>query len=225
MKLAIANRSGKTRNLLAGLALLGSTASLVIGSTFALFSDTESSASNTFETKTVTVANSPTSTVCTVNTLMPGDSSTNFGSGSAAFTPCTYNVEYTGTADAWLAVDVLVTSGSTALYTGESTGLQLKIGVDGGVTVINGVNYKTIAGVDTLVDAGTSVNNLLLSATPAAQNDAIQFNIDYLLPTLAPNLLQGGSASVTLTFHAVQSANQPIGSCVAGQQCNTITWS
>ncbi|MEY4031135.1 MAG: hypothetical protein RL573_46, partial [Actinomycetota bacterium] len=39
------------------------------------------------------------------------------------------------------------------------------------------------------------------------------------------NSLQGGTASITLTFHAVQAANQSVGSCVAGQQCSTIVWS
>ncbi|MBM3638955.1 MAG: hypothetical protein FJW98_05910 [Actinobacteria bacterium] len=64
-----------------------------------------------------------------------------------------------------------------------------------------------------------------MSATPATKNTSVLFNVNYLLPTLAPNALQGGTTSVALTFHAVQSANQPIGSCVAGRQCNSITWS
>jgi hypothetical protein len=29
---------------------------------------------------------------------------------------------------------------------------------------------------------------------------------------------------VTLTFHAVQASNQPLGGCVAGRQCSDITW-
>jgi hypothetical protein len=37
--------------------------------------------------------------------------------------------------------------------------------------------------------------------------------------------LQGATTSISLTFRAVQSANQPVGSCVVGRQCNTISWS
>ena len=32
------------------------------------------------------------------------------------------------------------------------------------------------------------------------------------------------AATVTLTFHAVQASNQPLGGCVAGRQCSDITW-
>ena len=225
MKLQQFLRPKSMKHVMASLALLGATASLTIGSTFALFSGSNSSAENTFTTGTVNVGTGPASTVCSLGALMPGDSSTNFGSGSAALTPCTYNVTYTGTAPAWLAVDVSITSGSTALYTGLSTGLQFQVGVQGGATVMNGTTYKVLAGTDTTVVSGTPVTIILLSTTPSARNDAVQFNVNYLLPLLAPNLLQGGTSSVTLTFHAVQSANQPIGSCLAGRQCNTIAWS
>lgn len=209
----------------ATLALGMSAGSLAMGSTSALFSANQAGSANTFSSGTVTVGNGPASTVCALSALMPGDSSTGFGSGSAALTPCTYNVVYTGSASAWLAVDVSITSGATVLYSGLSTGLQFLVAVQGGATVVDGTTYKNVSGVDTAVAAGTPVTNVLLSTTPAATNDALQFNINYLLPLLAPNALQGGSASVTLTFHAVQSANQDLGSCLAGRQCNTITWS
>ncbi|MEY3744691.1 MAG: hypothetical protein RLZ48_369, partial [Actinomycetota bacterium] len=123
------------------------------------------------------------------------------------------------------AVDVTVTAGTTALYTATSSGLQMKVGVNGGATVMSGTTYKNTSGADTTLVSGTPVTNILLSTTPAATNDASTFNIDYLLPLLAPNSLQGGTASITLTFHAVQAANQSVGSCVAGQQCSTIVWS
>ena len=94
-----------------------------------------------------------------------------------------------------------------------------------GVTLVNTTTFKNPAGPDTTLSAGVVASNLLLSSSPAVTDDEFQFNIDYLLPLLASNATQGGSASVTLTFHAVQSGNQPILSCVAGRQCNTITWS
>lgn len=208
----------------AAVTMVAAATTLTLGSTMALFGATETNAASSFTSGTVSVGLGATSTTCNVTAMAPGDSSTSYGSGSATLTPCDYNVKYTGSLAAYLAVDVAVTAGSTALYTGTSTGLQFKIGVNGGATVMTGTTYKNGAGADTTLVAGTPVTNILLSTTPAATNDLLTFNIDYLLPLLAPNALQGGSASVTLTFHAVQAANQTVGSCVAGRQCSTVVW-
>lgn len=197
----------------------------VVGTTNALYSATETSATNVFNSGTVTVGLGSTSTTCAISNMVPGDSSTGYGTGSQALTQCNYKVKYTGSASAWLAVDVAVTAGSTPLYTASSDGLQLLVKSTGGVTLMNNTTYKNPAGADTTLAAGATATNLLLSTSPAVTDDTFQFNIDYLLPLLSPNATQGGSAAVTLTFHAVQSGNQPILSCVAGRQCNTITWS
>ncbi|MEY3588138.1 MAG: hypothetical protein RJA47_734 [Actinomycetota bacterium] len=209
----------------AAIATVAAATTLTLGSTMALFSATQTSASSSFTSGTVSVGLGATSTTCSVTAMTPGDSSTNYGSGSASLTPCDYKVKYTGSVAAYLAVDISVTAGSTALYTATGSGLQLKVGVNGGATVMSGTTYKNTAGTDTTLVAGTPVTNILLSTTPASTDDASTFNIDYLLPLLAPNSLQGGTASITLTFHAVQAANQSVGSCTAGQQCSTIVWS
>ena len=190
----------------------------------ALFSDTKTSSTNSFDAGTVSVGLGTTSTTCAVELLMPDDSSAGFGTGSQSKSTCTYAVKYTGTVDAWLAADVLVETGTPSLYTGTSNGLQYKVKVAGGPTLVNGTTFTSVAGSSAQVTAGSSVSNILLSSNPAVQGDQLEFNIDYLLPRLAPNALQGGSSTITITFHAVQSANQPIGSCVAGRQCNAITW-
>ena len=211
-------------NSLAALAAIVAAGSLTLGVTMALFSATTTSGTNTFASGTVTVDNNGTSVTCAVTGMAPGDSSTNWGSGSASLTPCNYKVKYTGSAPAYLAVDVLVTAGSTPLYTGASSGLQLKVGA-GAVTFMNGTTYSQTGGASAPVAAGTAVTNLLVSTTAAQTNDTVQFDVNYLLPTAAPNSLQGASASITLTFHAVQAANQSTGSCAAGQQCNALAWS
>lgn len=208
----------------AALTTVAAAATLTFGATMALFNASETSATSAFTSGTVTVGLGAASTTCNVTAMTPGDSSTNYGSGSATLTPCDYKVKYTGSVAAYLAVDISVTAGSTPLYTATSSGLQMKVGVNGGANVMNGITYKNEAGTDTTMAAGTPVTNILLSTTPAATNDLTTFNIDYLLPLLAPNALQGGSATITLTFHAVQAANQSVGSCVAGRQCSAITW-
>lgn len=205
-----------------------------LGTTTALFSDSEAGADNTFNSGTVTVApGSSASAVCTITELMPGDSSTNFvgagalGNGNNELTPCDFKVKYTGSASAWLAVDVVITGGTTTLYTGTDGGFQSLIGVDNGVNivnVVNGITYKNAAGVDTTLSSGVAATDILVNATPAVTNEAFTFDIDYALPIAAANALQGGSVTVKLTFHAVQSANQPINGCVEGQRCTGITW-
>lgn len=220
------NRATRFTSSLGSIALaVAAVSALAVGATMALFSATETSSTSTFAAGTVSVGLGSTSTTCAVTNMMPGDSSSNYGSGSGSLTPCDYRVKYTGSAAAWLAVDVAVTAGSTALYTGTSSGLQFKIGVNGGPSMVDGTSFTTQAGGTATVTAGSSVTNLLVSSVPATTDDLVNFDIDYLLPLLAPNSLQGGTATVTLTFHAVQSCNQPIGDCVAGRQCTDITWS
>ena len=220
------NRTTRFASSLGSVALaFAAVSALAVGATMALFSATQTSGSNTFAAGTVSVGLGSTSTTCTVTNMMPGDSSANYDSGSASLTPCDYRVKYTGSGAAWLAVDVAVTAGSPALYTATSSGLQLKIGVNGGASMVSGTTFKTQAGANTTLTAGSPVTNLLVSSVPATTDDLVNFDIDYLLPLLAPNSLQGGTATVTLTFHAVQSSNQPIGGCVAGRQCSDITWS
>ena len=208
-----------------GLAAIGAVGVLTLGTTLSLFSDSDTSATNTFVAGTVEVGPNGASTTCTVGQIMPGDSSTNYGDGSASMTPCNYNVVYTGSAAAWLAVDVLVNGGSPNLFTGSSSGLQFRVRADGVTSIMNGTTFANSSGSATPVSAGSAVTNILVRNTPAVTNDTVQFNIDYLLPLLAPNTLQGGTADITLTFHAVQSANQPLGACQAGRQCLGITWS
>lgn len=216
------------------LASVASVASLAFGATLALFSASETSSTNTFSAGTVSVGLGATSTTCNIVELMPGDSSTQYASGpvvnsvqvngSQSKLRCTYNVKYTGSADAYLAVDFALANGATSLYTGTSSGLQIVM-KDGAHTYVDNTTYATVGGTSATFAAGTPVTNLLINDTPASTNTLVSFTIDYSLPIGAPNALQAGSASVILTFHAVQAANQSLGSCVAGRQCNTLNWS
>jgi predicted ribosomally synthesized peptide with SipW-like signal peptide len=205
---------------------VGAAGVLTIGATNALFGATETSATNTFAAGTVSVAaGTPSSVTCAVTGMVPGDSSAGYGSGSESLVKCSYKVKYTGTSGAWLGVDVNLAGGTPNLYTGTATGLQLKVSVNGSAAMVNGTTYKTAAGVDTTVVSGTPVTNLLINTVQAVQNDEFSIDVTYALPIAAPNALQGGTSSLALTFHAIQSANNPIGTCAVNKQCSTITWS
>lgn len=214
------HRTGSRR--VGALLMVLATGSMAFG-TSALFSDTVSNTPDSFTAGTVSVGLGTTATTCNLTGLAPGDSSSGYGVGSASRTPCTFAVEYTGSLPAYVAVDVEVVNGGTNLFTGGANGLQFKIGSSGGVSIVDGTSYLNASGVASTIVAGTSVDDVLMKTTPATSGEDFTFTIDYLLPLVAPNALQGGSATVQLTFHAVQSANQTT-SCVAGRQCSTIVW-
>jgi hypothetical protein len=229
--------SGKKRLVIIGAAAatVGAAATLAGGITFGLFSASGSSGANTFTGGTVSVgAGTPASVTCSITNMVPGDSSSGAPIGGHADTACTYNVKYTGSASAWLAVDVAVSNGSVPLYDGTATGLQfyLKDGVP--TTYLTstaptaGTTYAKEAGASGSLPIGTTAN-LLVSTTPATTDTAVSYTLNYAVPIATGNTYQGGSATVTLTFHAVQAANNPLpGDCAAGQQCNpssTFVWS
>ena len=233
------NMSKKQKKRLAiiggSVATIAAAATLAGGITFGLFSASGASGANTFTGGTVTVAaGTPTSVTCSITNMVPGDSSAGAPIGGKADTACTYNMKYTGSATAYLAVDVAVSNGTTPLYDGTATGLQLylKDGVPStyltSTAPTAGTTFTAQGGTSASLPIGTTAN-LLVSTTPAATNTAVSFTLNYAVPIATGNTYQGGSATVTLTFHAVQAANNPVtGACLGGQQCNgtsTFLWS
>lgn len=208
-------------------ASIGAIAATASGVTFGLYSGSAASGGNTFTSGTVSVGTgTPTSVTCTITNMVPGDSSAGAPIGSKADAACTYNVKYTGSASAWLAVDVAVSNGSTSLYDGTATGLQLDLNDATGTSYLTstapaaGTTFKTAAGTATGLPAGSTAD-LLVSTTAAATNSAVSFSLDYALPIASGNIYQGGSATVTLTFHAVLAGTNSLpGACAsAGSQC------
>lgn len=194
---------------------------LIAGFTFGLFSASESSGANSFTAGTVTVGTgTPASVTCTISTMVPGDSSAGAPTGSKADATCTYNVTYTGSASAWLGVNVAVTAGTPALYDTTATGLQVYL-KDASTSYASGTSYKQEGGAAATLPSNATTSNLLVSTSPATTGTTVSFSLDYALPT--SETTQGGSTTVTLTFHAVQSGNNALpADCAAGQQCNAF---
>lgn len=212
----------------AAVTSVGAVATLAAGFTFGLFSATESSGANTFTAGTVTVgAGSGATVTCNISNMVPGDSSTGASTGSKSDTQCAYSVKYTGSAPAWLAVDVAV--GNGGLYDGTANGLQLYLKDGTPTTYVNGTSYTQQGGGSATLPTNASAPNLLVSTAAAPTNTTVNFTLDYLLPSTAGNSYQGLNTTVTLTFHAVQSGNNALpGACAAGQQCNAgggFAWS
>jgi hypothetical protein len=222
------NTSSKKRAPLRGslIASIGVVAMIAVGLVLGLYGTSQASTGSGVDGGTVTVGTgTPASVTCTIADMVPGDSSAGAPIGSKADSTCSYNVKYTGSASAWLAVDVTIANGSTALYDGTATGLQLYL-KDANTSYLTsgapaaGTTYQTAAGAASSLPA-TGIQDLLVSTTAASAGTAVGFSLDYALPIASGNIYQGGSATVTLTFHAVLAGTNSLpGTCTsAGNQC------
>lgn len=211
----------------AAVAAVAAAATLAAGYTFGLFSATDTLPASSFTAGTVSVATSG-SVTCNLANMTPGQSSGGAPTGSNSVRACSYNLTYTGTSPAWLAVDVQVSNGSTALYDGTAAGLQLYLTDGANTTYVNGTSYQTEGSTPGTLTPGTT-SDLLVSTTAATPGTGISLILNYALPAAAGNSYQGGSTTVTLTFHAVQAASNPLpADCAPGHQCNSsssFTWS
>ena len=210
----------KKRLLLSAGALttVAAAGTLIAGTTLGLFSATNTqTGTNSFTAGTVSQGSAATTT-CTITNMVPGDSSTGFVSPPSGRTnpqtaPCTFAVTYTGSAPAYIGVDIAV--GGTSLYDTTANGLQLQI--SDGTT-----SYTTSGALN-----GTS--NLLVSTTPDAgsSNTVHTLTVNYALPSGSPNTYQNLNTTLTLTIHSVQSGNNNfVGLCTAGHSCGAAAnWS
>jgi hypothetical protein len=223
--------------------LLAGVAAVTAGAGLARMSTAESGGANSFAAETLSVTTgSPASVTCTTTGLLPGVSSAGAPIGTQTASTCTFNVEYTGGISARLGVDIAVTGGPTSLFSsGSSTGLQLYL-TDASSTSYVTSNASNTGGTGDTTYTGeggapvalpaAGISDLLVSRTAAMNGTTVNFSLDYALPQDSANTFQGGSVTIVLTFHAVQSANNTLpADCLAGQQCNaggdgsTFAWS
>lgn len=186
--------TGRRVALLAGA--LGSVTMLVAASSFALFSSSAHSQTNQFTAGTVTLTSSAVAT-CHITNMAPGDSSQGWSgtpAGNRQDPTCVDKITYAGSLSAWVWIDVTVTSpnpsapGTPALWDGSSQGLQLAIG-DGARLYQPNTTHQ------------------LVSVVPVKSGFTDTIDVNYLLPKLAPNLYQKGTALVTIAAMAVQARN------------------
>jgi signal peptidase I len=221
------NRPRRVRRPLAvgGIAVVAASGTLV-GTTLGLFTSTPGAEANTFSAGTVVLAGNAAG-ACNVTGLMPGDS-------PAA---CTFVATYTGTASAYLGLDVLIQtqagSGGGPLYTPPAVNTALTVAITDNQGTPVTYTVPTVATACPVGAPGGStcyaLNNQLVRTTPFAATTAVTFSTAVTLPLAAGNSTQGAAAQVILTAHAVQSKNQtlPVG-CTAGAVCapnGSFSWS
>jgi len=217
---------GKKRLLLAAgaLASVGAVATLVTGATFGLFSATSPTQTDTFTSGTVSLTQ-PANVACTIIHVVPGDSNAS---------QCTFSVKYTGNVSAFIAADLSVASSNTTtpvapyggaapsalpLYDGSAAGLGITVTDGSSTTYMSG---QTVNGANLANNSG--VNDLYV-ATDAAADNTYTFTIGYAMPLGSGNAYSGGTATISLTIHAVQTAHN--GSCATAglASCSGVSWS
>jgi hypothetical protein len=199
---------------------------LVTGSTLGLFGASATGGHNSFTAGTVTLANGAVGN-CPVSNLLPG----------SAPDTCSFTASYSGSAAAYLAVNVLIETqagaGGTRLYNPGDSASDLQVTV---TSSSPSVSYAVPVSATTCpagAPAGSScyeLDNELVS-TSAVTGAAVTFSVSVSLPANSATGYQGGTAQVILTTHAVQSRNNTL-SCAAtraaGSPCTpsgTFTWS
>lgn len=200
-----------------GAAVVVATASFAAGATLGLFSSTPAQESNSFTAGTVTLSSDATG-ACSVTDLMPGDS----------LTPCTFAATYTGSASAYLGLDVLVRTqagpgGSPAYPMSAGQGISLAI-TDNQATPITYTVAPSAVACPGTPPAGSvcySASNLLVKAAAiTSATPAVTFSTTVGMPAATGNAYQGAATQVFLTAHAVQAKNQTLpGTCTAGAAC------
>lgn len=158
------------------LGTLGITGMLVAGASFAMFSSTANSQTDTFAAGTVVLNGPEAPQNFNIGPIAPGDSVSNAEA---------YTVTYAGNLNAWIGLDV---AESGAIF-GGSHPLA--------VTIKDTANSQTF-GVGT---------DQVVGNAPVADNWTDTFDVSYSMPLAADNTYQGATGTVTLTAHAVQSAN------------------
>lgn len=213
--------------LVGGLTALAAVAALAVGVTFGLYSFQAPAETNSFTSGTLTLSSDVTG-ACSVTNMAPGDS-------PAA---CTMGLSYSGSLDAYLAVDILVEtqagSGGTVLYNPVgSNGLTVSIADNQGTPVTYTVPATATACPGSAPAGSTcyELDNELLGTSAFASGATDTISTSVTLPLAAGNGYEGGAAQVILTAHAVQSKNNALACSTvptAGQSCTpsgAFAWS
>jgi hypothetical protein len=216
-------------------------ASFVSGATLGVFSSSGTVSGNNTFTAGVVSFGSPAIATCTINPMAPGDASTGWSPAGSAAT-CTYQVTYSGNINAFLGLDLAITSvagspltpytgsapsAAAGLFDGTANGLQVLVTDSSATTFLNNTTYVNQAGSSVALSATSSVTGLLISRTPMTNGGTDTVTVNYKLPTSASNAYNLASSTIVLQIHAVQADNNtiPVG-CAAGKVCTSgFNWS
>ena len=188
------------RLLLIGILAVGALSGLVQGETLASFRGTANDTANTFNTRTVNIASSPTSAFITLSGMVPGETIT---------APLT--VTNSGTMQMAYAISTTVTNADS-----KAIGAQLDLTIKHGVAACTSAGFSAsgtvIYGADGPLGAiGSSLNLIGNPASypnggrtlAAGANEVLCFQVK--LPATSGTAFQNASTTATFAFAAQQS--------------------
>lgn len=198
----------RTRRRRALLALLMAATTVIstVGATMslALFTSSVAAANNSFTTGTIVIGVNPASTIVSSGAMMPGDSVPAGTPGQVV------TVSNTGTAQFRYSITGIATLAPLASVL-VVTIKQPDGNAGSSCTLFNGTTLNTVTTV------GTTTTNLVGDPTAGAQagdrtlnagsNETLCFKVS--LPIGTGNTYQGVSTTITFTFIAEQTANNP----------------
>ena len=207
-----------------GAATVVAMGSLAFGATLGLFSSTPGGQTNTFTAGTVTLTSDATG-ACTATQLMPGDTANN----------CTFQATYTGSADAYVGLDLLIRTTAGAGHTApeiQRSGITVTVTDNQGtpVTYTAPTVVTACPGSPPAESVCYALSNLLVkTAVFTSATAPVTFTTNVGMPASTGNEYQGSTVLVSLTAHAVQAKNQTLPpGCTVGNVCagtGTFSWS
>jgi hypothetical protein len=179
----------RRRRLAALLALALVSGSLGAGAlSLAIFTDSQAVTGNAFATGTIDISTTPATALFNVSSMMPGDTSSQ-----------TLQVNNAGTGALRYAI-------STAVVSGPTLAAQLQLDVYAGATCSGTALYSGALGT-AAVGSNVQGANPGDRALAGGANETLCFKAT--LPLSTGNTFQGTSTTVTFTFDAEQTANNP----------------
>ncbi len=190
---------GRTAKIVASLAVVIVTLSMVTVATLAVFTDSTSVSGNTFTAGTVDITTAPTTAVVTATDLAPGDevtaplTVTNSGTLDLRYAVTSTTTEDVLAAELVLTIKVGVTTCDDANWAADGTTLYSgALGSTGTTAVLGSATQGADAGDRTLLSSTGEI--LCLNVT---------------LPLAASSATEGVTTTATLTFQAEQTVNNP----------------
>jgi len=179
----------RRRRLAALLALALVSGSLGAGAlSLAIFTDSQAVTGNAFSTGTIDISTTPATALFSVSNMMPGDTSSQ-----------AIQVNNAGTGALRYAI-------STAVVSGAPLAAQLRLEIFAGATCTGTALYSgalNAAAVGSAAQGANTGDRALAGGT----NESLCFKAT--LPLSTDNTFQNTSTSVTFTFDAEQTANNP----------------
>lgn len=191
---------GLKRKLAATVVVLALLVSVLTVGVLAVFTDTQSVASNTFSTGTIDISTSPTTALISFSNMLPGDQVTapitvsNDGSDTLRYAVTSTTTE-----------NVLAAQLDLTIKTGVTTCTNAGFGTDG-TAIYGAADLGSTTGVNVI---GNPTQGAQAGDRPLATSGSEVLCFNAVLPLSTGNAYQNLTTTATFAFQAEQTRNNP----------------